>query len=41
MKGTERPAGALRVEEMRKRCTDFQSQFFVDRALIIAANRGR
>jgi trehalose 6-phosphate synthase len=40
MKGREKPAVALSAEEMRKRCMEFQSEFFADRALIIAANRG-
>ncbi|MGD8967098.1 MAG: trehalose-6-phosphate synthase [Anaerolineae bacterium] len=40
MTSKERPARALSVEETRKRCTGFQSEFFADRALIIAANRG-
>jgi len=34
------PVNELSVEEMRKRCAKLQSEFFADRALIIAANRG-
>lgn len=40
MKGSESPANELSVEEMRKRCMILQSDFFADRELIIAANRG-
>jgi trehalose 6-phosphate synthase len=40
MKGNESPAPELSVEEMRKRCRALQSDFFADRELIIAANRG-
>jgi trehalose 6-phosphate synthase len=40
MKSREEPAADLSIEEMRRRCTDIQSEFFADRALIIAANRG-
>jgi trehalose-6-phosphate synthase len=40
MKGNESAATELSVEEMRKRCRTLQSDFFADRELIIAANRG-
>ncbi|MGD2143352.1 MAG: trehalose-6-phosphate synthase [Anaerolineae bacterium] len=40
MKGREDSGTALSVEEARRRCTKIQSEFFADRALIIAANRG-
>jgi trehalose 6-phosphate synthase len=40
MRGKGGCADTLSVQEMRKRCREFQSEFFADRALIIAANRG-
>jgi trehalose 6-phosphate synthase len=40
MKSKEGSATASSVGEMRKHCTEFQSEFFADRSLIIAANRG-
>jgi len=40
MKGDQSPATDLSVEEMRKRCMTLQSDFFTNRELIIAANRG-
>jgi trehalose 6-phosphate synthase len=40
MRSKERPVPALSVGEMRRRCMELQAEFFADRALIIAANRG-
>ncbi|MFW6135881.1 MAG: alpha,alpha-trehalose-phosphate synthase (UDP-forming) [Chloroflexota bacterium] len=40
MKQEESPAEELSLEEMRTRCGKLQSDFFADRELIIAANRG-
>jgi len=40
MKAKESPTDELSVAEMRERCITLQSDFFAERELIIAANRG-